>query len=70
MSGIFQQVMYELGIKQLIYSAYHPESQCALERFNQALKNMIHSYCLDTEKDWNESIHLLLLQYVNQLKHL
>ena len=35
MSGIFQQVMYELGIKQYKSSAYHPESQGALERFHQ-----------------------------------
>ena len=60
MSGIFQQVMYELGIKQYKSSAYHPESQGALERFHQTLKNMIRSYCFDTEKDWDEAIHLLL----------
>ena len=40
MSGVFQQVMYEIGIKQLTSSAYHPESQGALERFHQTLKNM------------------------------
>ena len=51
MSGIFQQVMHELGIKQYRSSAYHPESQGALERFHQTLKNMIRSYCFDTEKD-------------------
>ena len=28
---------------------------------HQTLKNMIRSYCLDTEKDWNEGIHLLLI---------
>ena len=60
MSGIFQQVMHELGIKQYKSSAYHPESQGALERFHQTLKNMIRSYCFDTEKDWDEDIHLLL----------
>ena len=60
MSGIFQQVMHELGIKQYKSSAYHPESQGALERFHQTLKNMIRSYCFDTEKDWDEGIHLLL----------
>ena len=27
MSGLFQQVMYQLGIKQVKSSAYHPESQ-------------------------------------------
>ena len=60
MSGIFQQVMYELGTKQLTSSAYHLESQGALERFHQTLKNMIHSYCFDTDEDWDEGIHLLL----------
>ena len=60
MSGTFQQVMHELGIKQYKSSAYHPESQGALERFHQTLKNMIRSYCFDTEKDWDEGIHLLL----------
>ena len=59
-SGIFQQVMHELGIKQYRSSAYHPESQGALERFHQILKNMIRSYCFDTKKDWDEGIHLLL----------
>ena len=60
MSGIFQQVMHELGIKQYRSSAYNPESQGALERFHQTLKNMIRSYCFYTEKDWDEGMHLLL----------
>ena len=60
MSGIFQQVMHELGIKQYRSSTYQPESQGALERFHQTLKNMIKSYCFNTEKDWDEGIHLLL----------
>ena len=38
LSGLFQQVMYQLGIKQVKSSAYHPESQGALERFHQTLK--------------------------------
>ena len=59
MSCIFQQVMHELGIKQYRSSAYHPESQGALERFHQTLKNMIRSYCFDTERDWDEGIHIL-----------
>ena len=59
-SRIFQQVMHELGIKQYKSSAYHPESRDALERVHQTLKNMIRSYCFDTEKDWDEGIHLLL----------
>ena len=38
MSGGFQDVMHEHGIKQYRSSAYHPESQGALERFHQILK--------------------------------
>ena len=42
--------MHELGIIQYKSSPYHPKSQGALERFHQTLKNMIRSYCFDTEK--------------------
>ncbi|PIK41670.1 hypothetical protein BSL78_21475 [Apostichopus japonicus] len=59
-SGLFQQVMYQLGIDQHLSSAYHPESQGALERFHQTLKNMIRTYCLEFQKDWDEGVHLLL----------
>ena len=44
MSGLFQQVMDELGIKHYRSSAHHPESQGALERFHQTLKNMIWAH--------------------------
>ena len=59
-SGLFQQVMFELGIEQYISSAYHAESQGALERFHQTLKNMMRTYCLEFQKDWDEGVHLLL----------
>ena len=64
-----KQVMYELDIKQYKSSGYHPESQGALERIHQTLKNMIRPYCFDTEKDWDEGIHLLLFavrEYVQE----
>lgn len=37
-SGVFQEVMFELGISQAVSSAYHPQSQGALERSHQTLK--------------------------------
>ena len=60
MSGVFQQVMHELGIEQFKSSVYHQESQGALERFHKMLKNMIRTYCFDSNKDWDEGVHLLL----------
>ena len=38
MSGIFQQVMHVLGMNQYTSSAYHPESQGALEKLHQTFK--------------------------------
>ena len=60
MSGLMQQAMYQLGAKQCKSSAYHPESQGALERFHQTLKNMMRAYCIEHGKDWDQGIHLLL----------
>ena len=63
-SDLFQEVMYESGIEQYTSSAYHPESQGAFERFHQTLKNMIRTYCLDFEKDWDKGVHLLLFDAI------
>ena len=60
MPGVFQQVMYELGNHQYKSSAYHPQSQGAIERFHQTLKNMLKTYCNQTGKDWDEGVNLLL----------
>ena len=59
-SGLMQQVVYELGVKQILSSAYHPESQGALERFHSTLKTMIRAFCFDHQTDWDEGVHLLL----------
>ena len=63
MLGLMQQVMYQLGIKQYKFAAYHPESQVALERFHQTLKKMLRTYCLEYGKDWDERVHLVLFAY-------
>ena len=60
MSGIFQQVMYELGVRQIKSSAYHPESQGALERFHASLKTMIRAYVEQHEKGWDVRLPLLM----------
>ncbi|KAM7406893.1 hypothetical protein PAMA_002878 [Pampus argenteus] len=60
MSKVFAQVVKQLDISHCYSSAYHPESQGALERFHQTLKSMLRSYCLEYGKDWDEGVHLLL----------
>ena len=56
MSGLMQQVMFQLGITQIKSTAYHPESQGALERFHQTLKNMLRVYCTEHNKSWDEGV--------------
>ncbi|KAL6461078.1 hypothetical protein MHYP_G00310440 [Metynnis hypsauchen] len=53
-------VVTELNIKHNVSSAYHPQSQGALERFHQTFKNMLRTYCFETGKDWDEGVPLLL----------
>ena len=60
MSGLMQQIMFQLGIEQFKSTAYHPESQGALERFHQTLKNMLQAFCTGNGKDWDEGVHLVL----------
>ncbi len=60
MSNVFKQVMKTLAITHHTSSAYHPQSQGALERFHQTLKSMMRKYCLETGNDWDEGIPLLM----------
>jgi len=59
-SGVFQSVMVHLDIHQVKSTAYHPQSQGALERFHQTLKTMLRIYCITKKSDWDEGIPLLL----------
>ena len=59
-SKIFSQVSEVLGVKHICSTAYHPESQGALERFHQTLKVMMKTYCEEHQKDWNLGIPMLL----------
>ena len=60
MSGIFQQVMHKLGVRQIKSSLYHLESQGALERFHASLKTMIRTYVEQHEKDWDVGLPMLM----------
>jgi hypothetical protein len=50
----------KLNIKQFQSNAYHPESQGALERFHQTLNNIMNTFCLDSQKDRDDGVHMLL----------
>lgn len=60
LSGIFEQVLQSLSINHRISSAYHPESQGALERWHQTFKSVLRKYCLETGRDWDDGVPLAL----------
>uniref|UniRef100_A0A9J7XUR9 Gypsy retrotransposon integrase-like protein 1 n=1 Tax=Cyprinus carpio carpio TaxID=630221 RepID=A0A9J7XUR9_CYPCA len=57
---VFGQMLKELGIKHHMSSAYHPESQGAVERFHQTLKTLLRTFCIETGKDWVDGLPLLM----------
>ncbi|XP_042228838.1 uncharacterized protein LOC121870928 [Homarus americanus] len=52
--------MNELGIQQYLSTAYHPQSQGAIERFHQAFKSMLSKYCRENEKEWDEGVPVMV----------
>lgn len=44
-SHLFSQVLKQLNIKHNQASAYHAQSEGALERFHQTLKSLLQAYC-------------------------
>ncbi len=65
MSRVFAKVMKQLNIKHQVSSAYHPQSQGAIERFHQTIKSMLRTFCVDHEKEWDEHVPLLLFAVRN-----
>lgn len=59
-SRVFEQVWSSFAVEHRVSSAYHPESQGALERWHQTLKSMLKKYCFETGKSWDEGVPLLL----------
>ena len=57
-SGVFQKVMCELGITQVLSSAYHPELQGARERGHPTLPMQI--FGVECPKDWDVAMLCLL----------
>ncbi|KAK0143078.1 Retrovirus-related Pol polyprotein from transposon 412 [Merluccius polli] len=54
-------VLKQLRVQHNQASAYHAQSQGALERFHQTLKSLLRAYCTELNKDWEEGLPWLML---------
>lgn len=59
-SDLFAAVLYELGITQTLSTAYHPQSQGALERCHQTLKSLLSKFCYEQDQEWDEALPYIL----------
>lgn len=59
-SELFSKVLNELGVQQILSTAYHPQSQGALERCHQTLKAMLRKYSHEKLQDWDVGLPFLL----------
>lgn len=60
-SHMFAQIMKQLKVKHNMSTAFHAQSQGALERFHQTLKSLLRAYCTELSADWEEGLPWLLL---------
>lgn len=60
-SHMFAQVLKTLGITHNQSTAYHAQSQGALERFHQTLKSLLRAYSTELDGDWEEGLPWLML---------
>lgn len=58
---MFDEILKQLRVRHQQSSAYHPQSQGALERFHQTLKTLLCAYCTELNHDWEEGLPWLLL---------
>ncbi|KAL6459907.1 hypothetical protein MHYP_G00316660 [Metynnis hypsauchen] len=57
-SKLFSQVLRQLNVEHRTSSAFHPESHGALEHFHQTLNTRLLTFCVESEKEWDDGIPL------------
>ena len=61
-SAILKQSLYAFGISKSHTTAYHPEGDGMVERFNRSLLQLLRTY-VETESDWEKHLPLALYAY-------
>ena len=62
-SKLFQNLCELLDIDKTRTTAFHPQSDGLVERFNKTLEDMISKYIIVDQRSWDSSLQLLLMAY-------
>eukprot|EP00731_Ephydatia_muelleri_P024390 Em0016g661a len=62
------EMMKILNIKHHLITAYHPQSNGLVERFNQSLQNMLHKYIQEKKEKWDDYLDTCTFAY-NTSRH-
>ena len=62
-SHLFKRVHTLLGVHKTRTTAFHPESNAGVERFNRTLGSMLHCFSTSDTLDWDLHIPYLVAAY-------
>ena len=62
-SRIIQSLCKKLGIQRTQTSAYHPQGNAQVERFNRTLEAMLSKTVKENQKDWDQQLPRALFAY-------
>eukprot|EP00731_Ephydatia_muelleri_P012792 Em0007g102a len=62
-SGVIQSLCDRLGIKRTQTTAYHPQGNGQVERFNRTLEDMLAKVISDNHRDWDDHLQKCLFAY-------
>jgi hypothetical protein len=62
-SKLFAEVCQLFGIRKTQTTAFHPQSDGMIERFNRTLEAMLRGYVASNQLDWDDHLPYLLMAY-------
>ena len=62
-ANLFQQMCKHLGADKTRTTAFHPQSDGMIERFNRTLEDLLAKTVSDNQKDWDECLPFVMMAY-------
>ena len=62
-SRLFRRMSKRLGIKRLFTTAYHPQCNGQVERFNRFIAAALTAYVKDHQEDWDQHLEAIAFAY-------